>query len=311
MAEDKNRTPQNDNGFEDGFRILQGDQEYIAYREYSSIRIWPSEEAWHYARHTHSAIEIVLVQKGEVVIEMPTKTIHVREGQILFIPSDCPHSLSMAEDSSRLLFLFEPLMIMSMRDMSRLIPLWNQPIYLNENNVLREKITALMMKVNEIYNAHETMWNSMCYSYLMQIYALLGQYYIDRINPQSETATNSEIINSAIDYIKHNYMKKITLDDISDFVGFSRHYFSRIFKHYTGMSFLNYLCRCRLSAAEEQLINSERSIQMIAFDCGFTSVTTFNRIFREQKKCTPTYYRQVYSEKARNGHRCTSDNTDE
>lgn len=286
--------------FEDGFRILQGEQEYVAYREHSSIRIWPSEEAWHYPRHTHSAVEVVFTQRGNVVIEMTDQTFCVRAGQILLIPSDTPHSLAMEEDSSRLLFLFEPQVILTLRDLSGLGSLWRRPIYLSTESELRSQVASLLMKVTEVYNARQELWNSLCYSYLIQIYSLLGQSYMAKQNTKSNETVGYEFISSAISYIKQNYMKKITLDDVADFAGFSRYYFSRVFKRATGVSFLDYLCRCRIAAAEEQLVHTNHSIQTIAFDCGFTSIATFNRIFREHKKCTPSYFRRIYSEKERN-----------
>ena len=58
------------NKFPDGFRILQGKQEYITYLDHSSIRIWPSETAAHFDQHTHSAIEIIMPQQGASVYHM-------------------------------------------------------------------------------------------------------------------------------------------------------------------------------------------------------------------------------------------------
>ena len=46
--------------FPDGFRIMQGKQEYVTYIEHSSLRIWYSETPWHFEAHCHSAVEIIM-----------------------------------------------------------------------------------------------------------------------------------------------------------------------------------------------------------------------------------------------------------
>lgn len=286
--------------FADGFRIMQGEQEYITYKSQSSIRIWPSEEAFQYDRHFHSAVEVILVTKGEVSIGLSTETITIRENQILIIPSECPHSLYMGENCKRLLFLFEPVMIMNMRDISYMTTVWSQPIFLNEDSELRKKITEILLRVFHIYTVHDSMWNTMCYSNLLQMYALLGQHYLMRVSrPTTGPKIDAEIMNSAISYIQQNYMHQIDLDDVAHFVGYSRHYFSRTFKQFTGIPFSSFLTSTRLDVAEEKLVFSELPIQQIAFSCGFSSIATFNRVFKEYKKCTPTQFRLVYSERTK------------
>ena len=46
--------------FPDGFRYMQGKQEYVTYRERSTLRVWYSETPWHYETHYHSAVEIIM-----------------------------------------------------------------------------------------------------------------------------------------------------------------------------------------------------------------------------------------------------------
>lgn len=286
--------------FADGFRILQGEQEYITYKSKSSIRVWPSEESFHYDRHFHSAIEIVLVLKGEVSIGFNSETVSIQENQLLIIPSEYPHSLYMGKNCKRIIYLFEPVMIMNMRDISYMTTVWSQPIFLNEDCELRKKITECLHRVLHTYTMHEPMWNTVCYSELLMIYALLGQHYIMRAaRPVTGPKIDAEIMNSAISYIRQNYMQPLDLDDVAHFVGYSRHYFSRTFKQYTGIPFSNFLTTTRLDVAEEKLVFTELPVQEIAFSCGFSSIATFNRVFKEYKKCTPTQYRIVYSERLR------------
>ena len=59
-------------------------------------------------------------------------------------------------------------------------------------------------------------------------------------------------------------------------------------------AFTDFLLVKRLNAAVNHLIRSNKSIRDIARLSGFGSVATFNRVFREQKNCTPTQFRAIY-----------------
>lgn len=98
-----------------------------------------------------------------------------------------------------------------------------------------------------------------------------------------------------LDYIDSHYTEELTLDNIADFSGFSKYHFTRLFKQYTDSTFYDYLIYRRIKAAEELLANPELSITEIALQSGFSSISTFNRIFKQKKGCTPSEYRSLYS----------------
>ena len=100
--------------YSDGFRVLQGRREYVTYPEDSSIRIWYSDIPWRYETHDHSAVEILLTLEGVVTYTVEDSVYQVRKGEILIVPPDTPHSLTMEEGSSRYLFLFESDAVMTM-----------------------------------------------------------------------------------------------------------------------------------------------------------------------------------------------------
>lgn len=94
-----------------------------------------------------------------------------------------------------------------------------------------------------------------------------------------------------LDYIDKHYAEELNLEEIADSSGFSKYHFSRLFKQYTGFTFCDYLCYRRIKAAELLLSRQDLSITEVALQSGFSSISTFNRIFKQQKKCTPSEYR--------------------
>ena len=282
---------------EDGFRVLQGRREYVTYPEDSSVRIWYSDIPWRYEMHDHSAVEACLTLEGSVTYTVEDTVYQVRKGEVLIIPPDMPHALSMEQGSSRALYLFEPDVIMTMRDIKSLAVYFHKPFHLRDGSDAHVRVRELLLRTRDIYDKQDLMWNTVCHSNLLRIYATLGQRYLTGVRPRSgENARNmdSEVITAVMTYINNNYREELSLDDVAGFAGFSRYYFSRSFKRQTGYSFKNYLCQKRLQVAMDLLIRTNRSMRDVAADSGFGSVATFNRVFREHKGCTPTQYRAIY-----------------
>ena len=283
--------------FPDGFRILKGSREYVTYIENSSVRVWYSDTPWRFESHYHSAVEIIVPIRGEVIYTVSEFSYRVQADEVLIIPPNWEHSLAMEEGSARYLILFEPESIFGLRDMHLIEGLLKIPIYLSGEPEAQESVRALLMQVVSCYEKHGFLWNSLCYSILTQVYVRLGQLHINqttkRVNARPGS-TNPEIVDSARLYIDQNYMRDITLDDVSAFTGFTKCYFSRIFKQQCGVTFSEYLRQRRVSAAEDMLVHSRRNMQEIAINAGFGRIATFNRVFRDAKNCTPSRYRSIY-----------------
>ena len=184
--------------YEDGFRVLQGRREYVTYQADSSIRIWYSDIPWRYEAHNHSAVEILLTLEGTVTYTVEDKLYQVRKGEILIVPPDTLHSLSMGEGSSRYLFLFEPDAIMSMRDIKYMASYFNKPFHLRDGSDAHVRIRELLLRANDAYEKREMLWNTLCYSCILRIYAILGQHYLGSVRPHTGDSTgnmDAEVVN--------------------------------------------------------------------------------------------------------------------
>ena len=283
--------------YENGFRVLQGRREYVTYLADSSIRIWYSDIPWRYESHDHSAVEVLLTLEGMVTYTVEDRIYHVRKGEVLIVPPDTLHSLSMGEGSSRYLFLFESDALMAMRDLKAMASYFHKPFHLRDGSDAHVRVRELLLRAQDAYDQHDMLWNTICYSCLLQIYVTLGQRYLSGVRRASGDAPgnmDSEVINSVMTFINNHYREELTLEDVAKFAGFSRYYFSRTFKRQTGYSFKDYLCQKRLQVAMDLLIRTNRPMRDVALESGFGSVATFNRVFRESKGCTPTQYRVIY-----------------
>lgn len=110
----------------------------------------------------------------------------------------------------------------------------------------------------------------------------------------AENSPNSNKIKDVCKYITEHYEKDLTLDSIADYAGFSPYYFSRIFKKETGYNFVEYVTSQRIKQAQILLADSSLSITDVAYQAGFKSISTFNRVFLREKNCSPREYRKYY-----------------
>ena len=101
----------------------------------------------------------------------------------------------------------------------------------------------------------------------------------------------THIINKVAKYIKENYQKECTLEELSKIAGISRFYLIRIFKDYMGKTPYDYLLDTRIENAKLLLAKGNISITDICHECGFNNMSHFIRTFKKKIGTTPTMYR--------------------
>jgi len=120
---------------------------------------------------------------------------------------------------------------------------------------------------------------------------LMGRIF-EQLELKEGTVYQGNSTQRVLTYIGENFDKPITLDSLAAEVGLSRFYLSRIFNTQIGYSFSSYLNYMRVNYAKRLLEETSKSISDICFDCGFESMRTFNRVFKELTDYSPSVYRQ-------------------
>jgi transcriptional regulator GlxA family with amidase domain len=78
-------------------------------------------------------------------------------------------------------------------------------------------------------------------------------------------------------------------------VHLSEQHFCRVFKTATGITFTDYVARCRIEKAKELLSSASLRITDVAFASGFQSIPHFNHTFKRYVGKSPSEYRTARS----------------
>lgn len=96
----------------------------------------------------------------------------------------------------------------------------------------------------------------------------------------------------SIQYINMNYCKSIEVSTLAESSGYSLNHYITLFKQVKGVTPIKYINHLRITKACMLLSESDRTIEAIADDCGFESVSYFYRMFKKVKGITPSRFRK-------------------
>jgi len=147
-----------------------------------------------------------------------------------------------------------------------------QDAYFHSRVLSREQYEA-MVRLLEIFAKH--------------LSAMANQILVERQNE------DPPLISKAKSFIGEHQTESISLDQMAKVLNVSTFYFCKMFKKATGLTFTSYLSRTRIERAKNLLLNPNIRVSEVAYDCGFISLTHFNRIFKRVTGKSPTDYRHT------------------
>lgn len=114
---------------------------------------------------------------------------------------------------------------------------------------------------------------------------------------RAATHSESRRVAKVQEYITRHFHDDIRAEQLADLIGMSPVSFSRFFRQRTGRTLTNYVIDLRIGTAARMLVDSEQTVAEICYDCGFNTLSNFNRLFRKYKGCSPTEFRESYHKK--------------
>ncbi len=125
---------------------------------------------------------------------------------------------------------------------------------------------------------------------IFELFSLLFRETEKILAAQYQNTRHKEIIENAIKYIDSNFRKPISADHVAAHVHLSKIYFHNLFLEATTYTPHRYILEKRLALAKKLLILKNQPFSEIASECGFSSQSYFNYVFKKEFGVTPKMY---------------------
>lgn len=281
--------------------MLEGEQEHIRGVKSSAMRFWYNVQAYDFEDHWHTALEIIMPVEGTYTAHILSSTYVLEAGDIFIIPAGTVHSLTAPATGERLIFTFELNILSQLPGYNYVQSLLSQPMLINystDPEYYAEEVKNILALADHYWSSSVTKEMNI-YASLLSFFAKIGEKNIGTMPASpSSNMKNSSVVNQlaiVLDYIENHYSENVTLEQAAQLAGFSKFYFTRLFKEYTNHTFYEYLTEKRIRAAEQMLLVPKFPVTEVSIQAGFSSLSSFNRTFKRNKGCSPTEYRNLYT----------------
>ena len=165
------------------------------------------------------------------------------------------------------------------------------PLGLQFQHIIRkdERVDALFRQMMAAYEQREAPYGNPAFKCaVLELLLHLCRYYSTPRQREEIKDPADERVRQAMVYMKANFAKKITSDDIAASAGLSKFHFLREFKRITGRTPNHYLNVIRCEYARNLLEGGRYSVKEVAFQCGFANLSYFSNVFRRYNGMLPS-----------------------
>jgi AraC-like DNA-binding protein len=282
---------------------LKAIHEKVNFENESLILFYDKNYYQSYPLHWHTAMEIIMPVNNGYTVICDNITYQLRQGDILVIQPNVPHQMP-ASCVRRFICLasLQPMCSQNMYDCVHALFYPSLLLTPEKDQDLYEKVREQLYSICDEYQSCSRIAELSMYTAILTILTLIGKkiiksgsMHIEDIEPERQMQTVN--FYAIREYINNHYMERLTLEDIAKMSGFSRYHFDRLFKKYSEETFYQYLNKIRINNAVMLLSDSTFPITEIAYKSGFTTISSFIRMFRIHYNCTPSEYRSMYARK--------------
>lgn len=281
--------------------FLNGLHETVDYRGDFKIRLYMNRESEDYPRHWHTDGELIMPVDNTYRVVMDDGTYDLNAEDIIFIPPGELHQLYSPPSGCRIILQFDCSLLYGFKGFDSVLNTLHPCIVVTPSSMpdIHGELASLIMNIASEYFSDRPFKEAMVYSQFVRFFSVLGRHHIkteEKIanikNPKQ--VEYIKLFVKVCNYINRHCTENIKIEDIANIAGFSKYHFARLFKQVMNMSWYDYLISRRIMQAEKLLADQDLSIMQVAMKSGFSSLATFNRVFRARKNCTPSQYKAQY-----------------
>ena len=279
---------------------LKGIYEEVEYKNDAYIMLYDNTDFEAYPRHWHTSLEIILPTKGGYSLDVDNQKYNLRESDLLFICPGALHAMDACE-GERYIFQAELSSVSRLNSVEAFMTMLYPCILITPENFPNtyEKFFRIMNEIVNEYHSGVIFYEIAVHSKILEILALLSRDLPAVNRPLGVTGSKQkEYLEKFMDvcnYITEHCTEDLDLETVANRTGYSKYHFSRLFKQFTNVNFYKFLNQKRVENAARLLINPKIPITEVSLASGFSSLSSFIRMFKLIKGYTPSEYRSMYN----------------
>lgn len=239
--------------------------------------------------HWHHHLEIIYLEEGRMEGYINDISYEIFPGDILLVNPKDIHYTHVHGDCCYYLLQIPPLHLKRIDTDWKLIHFAEYFPRTSEENSSNFALAAVFEEFIHLSDKKEKGYQML---FLVQLYQLLYLLYTKEsflISAQKKSRTERDFlrIEQSMQFVKKNYRQQISLAEAAAQLSITPEYFCRLFKKYTGQTFLNYVSQIRLLHFYQDLLRTDESITFLLSRNGITNYKQFMRIFKEVYGTTP------------------------
>lgn len=251
--------------------------------------------------HIHDFFEIVYILKGKSVHFVDAREYHLKHGDMLVINYNSRHSHTAEIGLQYVNILLKPQYInQSLANCENAFELLKLSEFEQFRQILDESKCKITFSGNEREKIEsiisifldELALNPTGYELTVRSLFNVVLLFIFRKMALDMDGTFNGMSEKVLSYIRNNCSKKLTLEAMASKCSYNPSYFSRLFKEYTGQTFMDYLKKVRMEKALDLIANRDTDILSIAYAVGYSEKSKFYKHFKEHTGTTPLKFRK-------------------
>lgn len=130
---------------------------------------------------------------------------------------------------------------------------------------------------------------------LEKLAAAKSYHYLSSRSYENEfNQHETDRLNRVYEYVMNNFRQKIQLEAIAKLLHMTPSSFSRYFSKKSNMPFSRFVSELRIRHACKLLTETDLAVEQICYECGFNTVSNFNRQFLDLMRKKPTQYKKDF-----------------
>lgn len=268
---------------------------------YSSYEVRIPEAVNNVPMHWHSEFELnrILLGSGEFIWGDHRFTAHA--GDLILIPPNMLHAAYPLESNELMyqVLVFHSAMLGTTSNdrctIECIRPIMNGSVrisgHIHPDSSNYAELTATADHIFSCVDGNSPQLDLLLKSELLRFFWLLNETSIQSLQ-DTTSISYSELVRPALEYMMKNFHETITIDQLADLSHLSKSYFMNCFKRAVGIGAIEHLTHLRINAACDALSDTNKIISEIAFACGYSNLSNFNRQFKQIMGCSPKEYRK-------------------